>query len=200
MTKAEFAEELEKNLAGLPKEDIKRSLDYYSEMIEDRIEGGMTEEDAVSAIGSVKEITDRILSEIPITKIVKENVKPGRSLRTWEIVLIAVGSPVWLPILLSLVIVCLAVYLVFWIVVAALYASDLFFGFAGIVGLIATFVQTEGFNYGVICFGIGLICTGVAILLFFGCNQVAKGLIYLTKKMFLGIKYLFVGGKKSEES
>ena len=46
MRKAEFLRELEKRLQGLPKDEIDSRLAFYSEMIDDRIEDGKTEEEA----------------------------------------------------------------------------------------------------------------------------------------------------------
>ena len=43
MNKEQFLIELASALAGLPEEDIEKSLEFYSEMIDDRIENGMTE-------------------------------------------------------------------------------------------------------------------------------------------------------------
>ena len=74
MTKTEFLEQLKNSLTGLSEEDIKKSVDYYEEMIDDRMEDGIAEEEAVSGLGTVEEIRDRILQEVPITKIVKENL------------------------------------------------------------------------------------------------------------------------------
>ena len=48
MSKTEFLTELKKALEGLPEEDIEKSLEYYSEMIDDRIEDGLSEEEAVA--------------------------------------------------------------------------------------------------------------------------------------------------------
>ena len=87
MTKTEFLEQLKNSLTGLSEEDIKKSVDYYEEMIDDRMEDGIAEEEAVGGLGTVEEIRDRILQEVPITKIVKEKMKPKRSLRAWAIVL-----------------------------------------------------------------------------------------------------------------
>ena len=53
MTKQEFIDEIKSRLNGLPEEEIQKSLDYYSEMIDDRIDDGMEEEEAVGEIGSV---------------------------------------------------------------------------------------------------------------------------------------------------
>ena len=49
--KAEFLAELERKLEGLPAEDLQRAKDYYTEMIDDRVEEGMSEKDAEEAAG-----------------------------------------------------------------------------------------------------------------------------------------------------
>ena len=51
MNKTEFVNQLSAGLMGLSQEDIKRSVDFYTEMIDDRIEDGMPEEEAVAALG-----------------------------------------------------------------------------------------------------------------------------------------------------
>lgn len=47
MNKQEFLVKLRKGLSGLPKEDIEERLTFYSEMIDDRMEEGLSEEEAV---------------------------------------------------------------------------------------------------------------------------------------------------------
>ena len=98
MTKNEFMNALRsrEELFGLPEEDIARSLSFYEELINDRMEEGMSEEEAVADVGNPKEIAAQILSEIPLSKLVKKKMKPSRRLRAWEIVLLALGSPLWL--------------------------------------------------------------------------------------------------------
>ena len=68
MKKQEFLAELWKQLSDAPKEDVERSLDYYTEMIEDRIEAGMSEEEAVADIGSPKDAAKQIMDELPKTR------------------------------------------------------------------------------------------------------------------------------------
>ncbi len=41
-------------------------------MIDDRVEEGLTEEEAISEIGTVNEILSQIIEEIPLSKLVKE--------------------------------------------------------------------------------------------------------------------------------
>ena len=58
MNKAQFMKQLEQNLAQLPWEEIRKRIDYYEEMIDDRMEDGMTE--AVSPIMGMREISQWI--------------------------------------------------------------------------------------------------------------------------------------------
>ena len=59
MTKHEFLAQLRKGLSGLPKDDIEDRLMFYSEMIDDRTEEGLSEEDAVLAVGTIDEIVQQ---------------------------------------------------------------------------------------------------------------------------------------------
>ena len=85
MNKEEFLNALRSALAGLPQEDIEERLAFYSESIDDRVEDGLTEEEAVEAIGTVDEVRDQIMAEIPLTKLVREKMRPKGRLRAWEI-------------------------------------------------------------------------------------------------------------------
>ena len=103
MNKQEFLEQLKGRLSGLPAADVDERLDFYSEMIDDSIEEGLSEEEAVSQVGTVNDVARQIIGEIPLSKIVKENVKPKRRLRAWEIVLLVLGSPGWVSLLIAAV-------------------------------------------------------------------------------------------------
>ena len=87
MTKQEFMANLRAKLSGLPTQDVEDRLSFYCEMIDDRTEEGLSEEEAVSAIGSVDEVVSQIIADIPLAKIAKEKIKPKRRLWAWEIVL-----------------------------------------------------------------------------------------------------------------
>ncbi len=198
MNKTEFANQLSAALTGLSEEDIKKSVDFYTEMIDDRIEDGMPEEEAVAAVGSIDDIRSNILQEIPITRIVKEKITPKRAFSPMEIVLLIIGAPLWLPLLLTFIIVGLVIYLCFWIIILSLYVVDLSVFVSGIFGFIAPFTGVSTASGGVFLVGCGIALLGLSVLLFFGFNQVTKGMLFLSKKIVLGIKKLFVGGKTNE--
>jgi uncharacterized membrane protein len=198
MNKTEFTNQLTAGLAGLSQEDIKRSVDFYIEMIDDRIEDGMSEEEAVAALGNIDEIRSKILEEIPITRIVKEKITPKRTFSTVEIVLLIVGAPLWLPLLLAFIITGLTFYLSFWVIILSLYVVDLSVFVSGIAGILGIFKAAGSFASGMFLSGCGIALIGASILLFFGFNQVTKGMLFISKKIVLGIKKLFVGGKAYE--
>ena len=80
MKKQEFLTALWKQLSDMPNSDVERSLDYYSEMIDDRVEAGMSEEEAVAEIGSVEEAAKQIFvlpREIRYTDGVSTNIYQG---------------------------------------------------------------------------------------------------------------------------
>jgi uncharacterized membrane protein len=194
MNKQEFLWALRGALSDLPEEDVRASLDYYAEMIDDRMEEGISEAAAVAALGTVASVAEQILLDMPLPKLVKARVRPKRRLRTWEIVLIAAGFPIWLPILLALAAVVLSVYIVLWTVVASLYAADIAIGagfLAGIAGGVLLFVTGQS---AAACslLSAGLVCAGLCIFGFFGCNAAAKGILWLSKAMWRGIKFCFV--------
>lgn len=197
MDKKEFLSALEARLAGLPEADQQASLDFYAEMLDDLTEGGMTEREAVSSLGSVDAIAEEILMDTPLPKLIKAKIKPKRRMRAWEIVLIAVGSPVWFPILIALFAVALSLYITLWAAVLSLYAADLAFAVsapAGIVAAILLFVQGEAAG-GLLFFGAGLVLAGLTVLWLLLCNLTAKGTWQLGKLTLRGIKACFVRKK-----
>lgn len=195
MNKNEFLTALRERLQGLPEEDINKSIDFYCEMIDDRVEDGMNEEEAVEALGSIEEILSQILSEVSLPKLVKEKVKPKRALKAWEIVLLILGAPLWIPLVATVIITVLAVYLSVWTVIISLYAVDLSIAVSGLVCIgvaLALLFDGQIIPCGVV-FGAGLVCVGLSILLFFTFNLVTKGILWVSKKVLLGIKGLFIG-------
>ena len=198
MNKKEFLEELRKGLSGLPQDDIEERLTFYSEMIDDRMEEGLSQEEAVAEIGSVKDIVSQIMSEIPLSRLVKEKVKPKRALRAWEIVLLALGSPIWISLLIAALAIVFSLYVVLWSVIICLWAAGLGIAGGSLGGILSAVILTilGNFLQGAAVLGAALVCAGIFILWFFMCQQILKGVLLLTKKLALGFKYLVVGREK----
>ena len=192
MNKAAFLKELRKGLRQLPQAERQQYIDYYAEMIDDRMEEGVSEEEAVAALGSTDEIAAQILTDTP--------VKPARKFPVCAIVLIVLGSPIWLTLALGLLMVLLgvalviaAMYAVLWIMIAVLYAGDLCLLTGLVVGIAAgCYYAASGLAApALLLFGSALICGGSTVLLFFGCNKLAVWTAKLGKWAVLHIAALF---------
>lgn len=194
MNKNDFLKELKNGLRGLPADDIEECLSFYSEMIDDRIENGMSEEEAVLSVGSTNEIVTQTMADIPLGKLVKEKAKPSRALRAWEIVLLILGSPIWFSLLVAAFSVILSLYIVLWTLIISLWAIEISFiacGFAGVaVGILYMSLGKALTGIALLC--AGLLLLGLSIFLFFGCRAATNGILMLSKKFGLGIKKLFV--------
>ncbi len=78
MTKADFLEALRNCLRALPDADAARSMDYYIEIIDDRMDEGMTEEEAVAAVGDPADVAREILREYAPPSEPSESEKGNR--------------------------------------------------------------------------------------------------------------------------
>lgn len=63
MTKYEWESELKKNIHRLPDEEIKRVLEYYDELFEDKIEQGKSEREIIYGFGNPADVADKIMSD-----------------------------------------------------------------------------------------------------------------------------------------
>jgi len=194
MNKQEFLLQLRKGLSGLPQEDIEERLTFYSEMIEDRKEEGLSEEEAVSAIGFVDEIIAQVVAETPFVKIAKERIKPKRRLSVGEIVLLALGSPIWLSLGIAVFAVIISLYISLWAVMISLWAVFASFAGCSIGGVLACIVFTVGGNgvSGIAMLAAGIVCSGLSIYIFYGCKAATMGTLLLTKKIAICIKNCFL--------
>lgn len=199
MTKAEFITELKKRLSGLPMRELEESLSFYGEMIDDRIEDGLPEEDAVKDVGEISEIAEQIISEIPLTTLAKERIKPKRRIKAWKTVLLVLGSPIWLSLLIAAFAVTVSVYAVLWSVIVSVWAAFGAFvgGSVGGVGAFAVFVCTADIPSALVMLSGDAVCAGLAIFTFIGCKAATGVIVRLTVKIPLTVKKLFV--KKEAE-
>jgi len=119
---------------------------------------------------------------------------PKKRLKAWEIVLLALGSPIWLSLLVAAFAVVVSLYAVLWSVIIALwavYASVT----ASIVCSVITaivFALTGSGLTGIALIGAGFVCAGLSVFLFIGCKAATKGVVVITKIIASGIRIIFV--------
>ena len=196
MTKKEFLVQLSVALAPLPSAEIDQHLAFYGEMIDDRMEEGLGEAEAVDGLGIPQEIAAQILS----LGNSKESDKPQKKqMSVTTIVLLVLGSPIWLSLAVAALSVVVSMFITPWSLVISLWA--VFASFAGTaVGML--FVGAVYVYYGKFLAALGflsmvLIFIALSIFLFFGSLYATKGCIWLTKQSLLLVKNMI--GKRGNK-
>lgn len=159
------------------------------------MEDGMSEEDAVAGMESVDAIVAQIMSEIPLTRLVQTRVKPEKGHKTWKIVLLICLFPIWFPLFVALAAVLFSLLVAAWAVIISFYITAGSLVIASLACIIATGAY---FGIGRIIAGVGgvgaiFVCIGLSILFFLLSIAMTKGVVRLTRKMFIGLKKSFVG-------
>ncbi len=193
MNKNGFAESFKQKLYMLPHGEVEKSLLFYTEIIDDRVEDGMSEEEAVAALGDINEIVHEIMLTVPLSSLVKAKMKPKHKLSTWEIVLIIVGFPLWFPLLAAFFMVFLSVYITIWSIILALYAFVASFGLTAIACIILSIlVIAQNPVSGVFQIGCAAISIGLGIFAFIAVKNLSVWLINLTKLFLRSVKTFFI--------
>lgn len=182
MNKQDFLAQLREKLRSVPKADAQATVDYYAEMIDDRLEEGLSEQEAVAAIGNPEEIAKNILAETPGAP------KQARKISGWEMVLIVLGAPIWLSLLVAVAAVVVSILVSLCSVVLSVYAVSVSLGAAALGCIFGSFFLSE---MGLAALGAALVCAGLAILVFMLGNLAAKGVLALTKLTWKGVKRCF---------
>lgn len=199
MNKQEFLEQLRRGISGLPQEDIEERLTFYSEMIDDRIEEGLSENEAVSEIGSVDTVISQILEDTPLVKLVKQKIRPKKRISAWEIVFLILGSPIWLSLIIAAFAVVISVYAAVWSLIIALWSVFVSLVAAALGGAAGGiwFAVTAKAVTGLAAAGTGVFCAGLSVFMFFTCKAATNGILLLTKKVALGIKGCFMNRREA---
>ena len=194
LTKHEFIRRLSEELAGIPKVELDERVSFYGEMIDDRIDEGYSEEEAVAAMGNVDSIIAQILSEVPLSKLIKEKIKPKRKMRTWEIVLLILGFPLWFPLLIAAVSVIFSLYVALWSVIISFWAVFTSFVACSVAGFSvgAGIMICSNILTGLAILSTSFVLAGLSIFTFFGCRAVSDGIIRFTKIFMLKLKSCFI--------
>lgn len=193
MNKLEFLNLLEDRLKGLPESEINKSATYYSEAIDDRIEDGETEDEAVASLGDIDDIIQNAVSQASLSGLMKESVKKKLRFSIPVLILLILGSPIWLSLLIALFAIIFALYACAASVIISLFAIVLGFilgGAAAVIGF--PFIMFTNPYTGVLFLGGGLILIGIGIFVLYASVEITKLLIRFTKFFMLKIKSAFI--------
>lgn len=190
MTKQEFLAALEQRLKAIPDDERKRTIAYYDESIDDRMEDGMTEEEAVDSLESIDTIVQKIMKDTPLKTIVKKKVEHKKKLEAWQVILIILACPIWFPVGMGGISVVFGLCMAVFGVSIGLFASVVGLcggGVAAVVGGIFTCVS-QGPAFGLMTMGAGFCCIALGIFILLGAIALVKGVVFLIKKFIQWLK------------
>ena len=166
--------ELNSLLKQLPKKERNKTITYYNELINDYIEDGLSEKEAILKLGDIKSIANEILLDN------EKNLNNSTSLRTniWIIVLLVLGFPICGSLLLVGAILVIVFYIVLYCPILVLAFFTLTLLGTSIVCVVATpFVIMENLAYSLFQLGVGISLLGLAIIFAFLAAIVTKYII-----------------------
>lgn len=192
MNKETFLNNLRESLKQYSSEETEKSIDYYSEIIDDRVEDGMNEEDVVASFGSVDDIANKIIDELSLSTLVKCKAK-DKSIPNWAIVLLVIGAPLWFSLAMAAFAIVFAIFVVIWSVSIAFWSVMLALAVATIATIFVAIVFCFGHSLLSIVgfFGAAVLLAGLTIFSFLVAFYITKGIVVLSKSIIRGIKKLF---------
>lgn len=173
MNKEEFLQILQKRLSFLNPKEVKVHLDFYEEMINDRIDEGMNEFEAVKDLGSISDIVT-LINEGYGNKVEVENTviqqtqpitqKPKNDNYIIFIIIAICSFPIWFPLIVTIFCLLLALVII-----------SITFIITGVGMLFSTFTILSS-PIGTILLNIGLsfLLISLGLLLIPACNYSFK--------------------------
>ena len=204
MTKQEFIDELRERLSKLPLTDTEEQIRFYEEMISDRMEEGLSEEEAIEDIGSIDAIYEQVTKDAPKSHLKLDKTKQKvESQRRKKIIILSSTTIIWVPVLIalasaalgiavSLAAVIISLFVTLWALVASAWAVFAAFALSTPLALLIAILNVLNGNIlsGIAILGGAMVVAGLAIFTFFGALYATKGSVILTKKSFVGISKL----------
>lgn len=193
MNKQQFLDALRRGLSQLPEEEIEKQTAYYSELIDDMVEDGMSEWEATERLGSVQEIYENILQDMPLPLLVRTKAKPRGGWTAITVILVILGFPIWFSLAVALFAVILAVYASLWAVGISVFAAVLAIIICAVVLAAFFFILIfKNISAAVLAMGAGLILAGIGLLLGLGAFYLCKGILKATVSIGRAVKRLFI--------
>lgn len=188
MNKEEFLNDLKSKLNSLPEEEKEKTINYYNEIIDDRIETGMSEEEATSQMESIQIIAERLLPKGDDKKTTSEKIfgfidnffaKHGY---LFVLAILVFSFPLWSPVVLGILTFVATVFLL-------LFAMIALGAVASIVALgIAISFITQSLLSALSALGVSMFLVGITILITIGTTKLISKVSNFCKGVYKSIK------------
>lgn len=188
MNKSEFLNDLKCKLNFLSEEERVKTLGYYSEIIDDRIESGMSEEEATSQMESTRTIAEKLMPEgIPQRTTVEKVFDFIDTLLTkhgylFVLAIIIFSFPIWSPIAIGILTFVGIVFLIFFALIAL-------GGIGSVIALgVAVSFITQSLLSALSALGVSMICVGFTMLIAIGTAKLIGKISSFCKNTYQSIK------------
>ena len=187
MTKKVFLKKLRKKLSKLPRHEANERVSFYSEMIDDKIDDGMSEADAIVSIGAVDIIASDILIECGTSTKTR-----GRR-KGLNILLLILGFPIWFSLFVAVFAVVISIFAALWSIVVSFWAVMVSLGASAIALIPLSFIWlfTGNFLTAIVGLGAAVACVGLTLLFYLVSIYVTKLCGRLTKLFARAIINIF---------
>ncbi|WP_242369352.1 DUF1700 domain-containing protein [Adlercreutzia muris] len=196
MNKQEYLARLRAALACLPEGEIEESVAFYTEMIDDRVADGLTEEEATAQLDDPKAAARAIIADLPVVPRTVVLTKQRNRALYWTLVIL--GFPLWFPLLLAAGMLVLAGLLTIWCLILGLWllAAGLLAGGPLGIGVCLWALAVGQPAYGVFELGSGLLCFGLGLFCLHGAVAASKTLMQVSRQWIAKAKAPFVKVKE----
>ena len=184
MTKQNFIEKLKKELKDESYETVCQAINYYEEMIDDLMEDGYREEEAILKLGNVKDILKNMKAQevVEISKMKKSTV-------VTITILLILGFPLWGSLLAAAACLVLSFYILIWCIPILTVALGIGGFLSFVVGILGSFILFgDSVSLGLTQLGITALLGALSIIGFYLTYLVSGRILHFTKKINRKIK------------
>ena len=201
MNKTDFMLQLNNALhkAHVPQNEARDAVQFYAECVDERVEDGATEAEAIEGLGSIDSIVESVVADLP--KAARGIGRLDSGNKALKVILLVLTFPVWGSILVSLALVATALIAVLWSLLAAaaaLWIACITAGLAGIAALVHGAANGAG-QAGALGFGIGIALSGLAVVLLPLMVYVCRWLAFATVRLSLWVSRPFMKASTYEK-
>ncbi|MDH6364624.1 putative membrane protein [Enterococcus sp. PF1-24] len=192
MDRIDFIKALADELAYEVKpSEIHQLINYYDEIIQDLMEDGYSEKEAVAKLGSPKKLAKEAAG------IQEVEIDIPRRMSTWVLVLLVIGFPIWGSLLIAFVAVIASFYLVLWCIPFSTGLTGVVCTICGAAAaVLSPLLMADTLYLGTMQLGAGAAFFGIGILLLILTFSISGSFLRITKKTFAGLKHAFFKPRK----
>lgn len=181
MRKQEFFRKIKLRLSQFDESEVKRIINYYDEIIIEKMEEGISEEEAINDFGSI----DNIINDIKIDLVSKRtSIDNKHAMKNFMIILGICSTPILLPLAITFAVLFFTMFIVLFVLIFSFFVS----GISVIIGVsyqsYLSLLAGNDIAYILIQLGAAFMIGGILIYLSIMLTTLTKVLLTKTNKRF----------------